>query len=200
MKITPELLSIPPHFSAPWSSIAALQSTLKQGERALLITLQNQTQVEITGLDETVITAIFDAHAKSVTKKPEDSTTLFADAMQHNPQQSKLPDLPSQVLERLGSIVKSLGFDEGTLIPSPEENCNCVYCQLSRSLGGEEDSPAKEEELTFRDWDIAQLEGKLYKVTSPLDPNEQYNVYLGTPLGCTCGHQDCEHIRAVLHT
>ena len=34
----------------------------------------------------------------------------------------------------------------------------------------------------------------------PLDPNEHYNVFLGTPLGCTCGEKDCEHIRAVLST
>ena len=56
------------------------------------------------------------------------------------------------------------------------------------------------EELQFKDWEIAQKDGKLYHVINPLDKNEYYDVFLGDPIGCTCGNKNCEHIRAVLST
>ena len=40
----------------------------------------------------------------------------------------------------------------------------------------------------------------LIVVTNPLDANEHYNVFLGDPIGCTCGQKNCEHIRAVLNS
>ena len=57
-----------------------------------------------------------------------------------------------------------------------------------------------EDDLKFRNWDIRQTADKLYAVTNPLDENEHYSVFLGTPLGCTCGEKNCEHIRAVLNS
>ena len=57
-----------------------------------------------------------------------------------------------------------------------------------------------DEDLAFRDWEIKQTTDEKYQVTNPLDANEQYNVFLGNPLGCTCGEKNCEHIRAVLST
>ncbi|MGH2612567.1 MAG: hypothetical protein ACRDFB_05905, partial [Rhabdochlamydiaceae bacterium] len=55
-----------------------------------------------------------------------------------------------------------------------------------------------DEDLKFRTWDIKQENDKLYSVTNPLDKKEHYNVFLGKPLGCTCGNKNCEHIQAVL--
>jgi hypothetical protein len=55
-----------------------------------------------------------------------------------------------------------------------------------------------DDDLKFRDWEIAQTEANLYSVTNPLDPSEHYSVFLGEPLGCTCGSKNCEHIKAVL--
>ena len=67
-----------------------------------------------------------------------------------------------------------------------------------------QDAPKEEivsdAELHFREWDIKQLEKQLYNVTNPLDTTEHYQVFLGTPLGCTCGKTNCEHIRAVLNS
>lgn len=204
MKITPHLLSIPPYFTAPWSSIAALQTIPQDDGMGLLITLQNDTQVEIPKLESNVLAQIFDAYGKAVqaaNTKSEDSTTMFADAMQHNSAQSGLPNLPPAVLEKLAIFVKSLGFDDASVMPTAQEGCNCVYCQLCRVMTeAPEEETVTDAELSFRDWEIAQVDGKLYKVTSPLDPNENYNVYLGAPVGCTCGQSDCEHIKAVLHS
>ena len=55
-------------------------------------------------------------------------------------------------------------------------------------------------DLVFRDWEIKELSNNLYTVTNPLDLNEHYNVFLGEPIGCTCGHKNCEHIKAVLQS
>jgi hypothetical protein len=62
----------------------------------------------------------------------------------------------------------------------------------------EEIEEVSDEDLKFRDWEIKQTAEQLYTVTNPLDANEHYNVFLGSPLGCTCGDKNCEHIRAVL--
>ena len=61
-----------------------------------------------------------------------------------------------------------------------------------------EEEIVSDEDLKFKTWDIVQTGEKLYDVTNPLDTKEQYHVYLGEPVGCTCGEQYCEHIRAVL--
>ncbi len=62
------------------------------------------------------------------------------------------------------------------------------------------DEDVSEEELKFKMWDIEEIDETLFKVTNPLDANEHYNVYLGNPIGCTCGKKNCEHIKAVLNT
>ena len=55
-----------------------------------------------------------------------------------------------------------------------------------------------DEELRFKTWEISQTNDKLYLVSNPIDANEHYSVYLGEPVGCTCGEKHCDHIRAVL--
>ena len=57
-----------------------------------------------------------------------------------------------------------------------------------------------EDDLKFRDWDIEQKSEELYEVTNPIDQNEHYQVFLGNPVGCTCGKKNCEHIRTVLNS
>ena len=46
--------------------------------------------------------------------------------------------------------------------------------------------------------EITQTGDKLFTVVNKLDPQENYHVYLGHPVGCTCGKQGCEHILVVL--
>jgi len=66
------------------------------------------------------------------------------------------------------------------------------------SQQGEGEEEVSDEDLTFQDWEVKQEGDKLYLVTNPLDRDERYRVFLGKPLGCTCGKTNCEHIRMVL--
>jgi len=212
MKITANFLSIPPYISVPWDEVAALQTEPKDNLFTLVVTLKNDTTVEVPNLPQSAITTIFDAHAKSlqpsfpmpfgfsIPVNGDGPVTAFGGGMEHNPDQANFPNLPPQLLEKLTVILKSLGIDAGNTLPRPEENCNCVHCQIVKSLGTPAEEPVAIEDLSFRDWEVTQLEGQLYKVTNPLDKNEHYEVFLGTPLGCTCGKNDCEHIKAALHT
>jgi len=132
--------------------------------------------------------------------------------LQHNPSQANTPELPPEILSKIVAITKIVAPDDSTTLPMPEANCNCVHCQISRAvhegtaqleetrhtiINTQEDS-VSDEDLTFRQWDICQTGNKLYTVVNRLDSKEKYSVFLGQPLGCTCGKQNCEHLLAVL--
>ena len=100
-------------------------------------------------------------------------------------------------------------------MPAAEPHCNCMYCQIARAFSDKESlvdqdtvNPEIEEavsdvELTFReDWIInpESSNKNLYLVINPSDEAEKYTVFLGKPIGCTCGEKNCEHIRAVLNS
>jgi len=143
--------------------------------------------------------------------------------LQHSSQQSNAPDLPQEVLQKVGSLIRTIGVDNASVLPSPEPHCNCPHCQIARALhaGLESDgsnpehigikkesadlgeTAQKEEEvlpgeLIFRDkWEINLIGDQIYKVTNPKDEKEYYNVFLGAASGCTCGKPNCEHVHAV---
>jgi len=229
MKITSKMLTIPPYVSVAWKDISSLHTkTDNLGQPiSLIITLRNMTQVEVPHLDNLALDEIFNAFSRhndqdklaesklmegpfpfsvplkqGIPNNPIHATTI------HNPQQADLPDLPPEVLEKITQIAKIFGLEDTSLLPKAEQHCNCVHCQIVRSMHEEAPPlpsiPAEEEislkDLSFRDWDIKQTADKLYTVANPLDTNEYYTVFLGDPLGCTCGHKNCEHIRAVLNT
>ncbi len=90
----------------------------------------------------------------------------------------------------------------------PEPHCNCPHCQVARSLHEEEneqerseeidlDQEVKDDELHFQEWEIEQKGDHLFSVTHRLD-QKSYNVYLGDPIGCTCGQEKCEHVKVAL--
>lgn len=126
-------------------------------------------------------------------------------AMQHNPDQANAPDLPDELLHKITGISKILAVDE-LMMPKAEPSCNCFHCQIARALNPQANAPQKkdeiesikDEELTFQQWNISQAGDNLFTVINRLDENEKYSVYLGNPLGCTCGKEGCEHIIAVL--
>lgn len=125
--------------------------------------------------------------------------------LQHNSEASDSPDLPKEVLEKIASLSKVIGFENPDNFPKAEPHCNCMHCQIMRVFHQEPEQEQHEEEvsdldLQFRDWDIRQAGENLYIVSNPLNCSEQYNVYLGNPVGCTCGQCNCEHIRAVLNS
>ena len=130
----------------------------------------------------------------------------FGSAMQHNPAQKNAPNLPDEMISKIAEVSRILAPDDPDQIPKPEPHCNCYHCQIARALNQNfqhEQEPCIEEnvsdeELQFDQWAITQTGDKLFNVANKLDQNENYSVYLGDPIGCTCGKPDCEHILAVL--
>lgn len=134
-------------------------------------------------------------------------------ALQHNPSYSDLPPLPPEIVSKIELLAKAVPVEEISNLLTPQPGCNCVYCQMSRILKKATNAPhdvpevtshesteeeVKEEELRFEQWEVRQIGDKMYQVTNKLDPKEHYSVYLGNPIGCTCGKPNCEHIVAVL--
>lgn len=64
MKITHKILSIPPHISTSWKNVSSLHLQEKDGEALLVVTLENDSIIEIPGLSEIIIKEIFEAHTK----------------------------------------------------------------------------------------------------------------------------------------
>lgn len=127
--------------------------------------------------------------------------------LQHNPENMNAPDIPGPILQKIASIAKVMAAEEAACLSKPEPHCNCMYCQIARAIHNEtttpidkepEEHPVSEDDLTFRQWDIVQTGDKLFNVINRLDGKEKYSVYLGHPVGCTCGKTGCEHIVAVL--
>lgn len=130
-------------------------------------------------------------------------------ALQHNSELGSAPDLPSDMLDKIAGVAKIMAPGEIDQMPKGEPHCNCPYCQIARAIHGEgfhtgmaeESEPAiDDEELSFREWDISQKDDNLYQVVNPLNQEERYSVFLGDPVGCTCGQSNCEHIVAVLRS
>jgi hypothetical protein len=130
------------------------------------------------------------------------------EVLQHNQSQANVPEMPAEVLEKITGMIKMMLQGDLSAFPKPEPHCNCPHCQVARSIHGIEktdeevgsEPTVSEEDLKFRDWDITRKGDQLYTVTNPLDPREHYSVYLGDPVGCTCGQSHCEHIKAVLYS
>lgn len=132
-------------------------------------------------------------------------------ALQHNYAQSNTPDLPPEILQKIAAVARIVAPDDVNALPKAEPHCNCVHCQIARAIHqgleqGQEIAPQEPEEevtaedLTFRQWIIEKTGENLYSVMNPLDETQHYSVYLGHPVGCTCGNQNCEHILAVLRS
>lgn len=130
--------------------------------------------------------------------------------LQHNPEAANSPPLPEEFIKKIAHLSKMLGFENLANLSKPEPHCNCTHCQImsilqnekpnqhyQEALDGEEVS---DEDLRFREWNIEQTGDNLYRVSNPFNAEEYFNVFLGKPVGCTCGKENCEHIRAVLHS
>ena len=138
----------------------------------------------------------------------------FGSSLLHNSAQANMPNLPEEVLNKIAAIAKIIAPGDIQNMPKPEPHCNCPHCQIARAIHSQspeeiveatpsilvqkEEEVISEQELTFQQWEITQTDNKLYSVANRLDLLEKYNVYLGEPVGCTCGISGCEHILAVL--
>ena len=225
-KIDEKGLIYPPYISTSWKNVLSLS----MGEKGLVIELVGGRKVILLNLDPKITEQIYDAHAKFLENESLRNNSrsfisgeeqafgfpikigsggidFIGSAMQHNSESANMADLPPEVLNKIINVAKALGIDESATLPKPEPHCNCVHCQVAKALyiasGFIEENLEEEvgdEELTFKTWEIQQKSDKLYIVTNPLDEKELYNVYLGDPIGCTCGEKNCEHIKAVLNS
>lgn len=233
MKITNRFLHLPPFISTPWINV----STLYMKELALIVVLNDNSQVAVPNLTQEIVEEIFNAYAAFLeTEKQaiphkgqfviqsQSSTgpvkgqgklnfnTLDASGMvmQHNPQEANTPEFPPEVLEKITAIAKIVAPDDVKSIPEAVDLCNCPHCQIARairkSLGiieakvevEQTEEIIKDQDLAFQQWTIKQSGENLFDVTNKLDINEVYHVFLGNPVGCTCGKSGCEHMLAVL--
>jgi hypothetical protein len=187
-------------------------------QSTLIALLVNGTEIEIPNLSAVALEEIFDAHAKSVEEetfvqknpfnlslpfKMGDSSHFLSSSLEHSPEQADAPLIKPEILRKIVALTKAFGMTDLTFLSPSEPHCNCTYCQLARAMNGDttqmdDMEEISDDDLKFRDWEIAQTEANLYSVTNPLDPSEHYSVFLGEPLGCTCGSKNCEHIKAVL--
>lgn len=161
MKLTPQLLSIPPYISTAWKNVAALHTEIEGDELILVVTLSNGIQIQIPELDQSSLEAIFTTHARYIEalrapmnsfKTPlkhiipsEELPSLFpfpdsmsfggpGAALQHDATQSDAPDLPKELLRQVSLFSKTLGIQDPAIAPQPEPHCNCLHCQIARAL------------------------------------------------------------------
>ncbi|MBA2369276.1 MAG: hypothetical protein H0V82_09675 [Candidatus Protochlamydia sp.] len=234
MKVTEKIFSITPYISTTWSQIAALHMkgsnlavTLVDGDTILIPNLSPETitlifqhhsmhlekeqppvqvQKELFSGNQ-VLKELLDPQGEPgfrMTFGPLDGLNT---ALQHNPSQANAPDLPPEIIQKIGAIAHIIAPSDEASLPQPELFCNCFHCQIARAINAstqpisgqnEEQEVVTEDDLNFQEWSITQTGTQLFSVTHRLDALEKYNVFLGDPVGCTCGIQGCEHILAVL--
>lgn len=235
METGDKFLSLPPHVSVSWKNVRSLHM---EGPD-LVVTLVDGRSIVVPKPEGQVVENVFAAHAKFLNTPLGGDIRLpppgkipfpeilegggqmpfrlgiggmdgFQQALQHNPEQAHMKDLPRELTDKIAAISKVIvpGGDMNS-IPKGEPHCNCMYCQIARAiergLTGKEPEEVVEEEVTnedlrFRDWNIVSCGENMYMVTNPLNHLEEYRVFLGTPVGCTCGQKDCEHLLAVLRS
>ncbi len=230
IRITEKLLCLPPFLSTTWEQVRYLKLEIdKAGHEVLVICMSDGGIVRLLDINEKLLSAIFEGHLRFLEERAKASVVQHAlghfeqmlahlksgiltpenvaDLLSHNAEHAGLPPLPKEVLDKITQVAHWITPQEASAMPHPEEGCNCVHCQIARTIqekvsstdemGGEE---VKLEELSFRDWIVQEMGDKLYQVTNPDNPQDQYSVFLGSPIGCTCGMKDCEHIKTVLNT
>ncbi len=130
--------------------------------------------------------------------------------LEHNPGHAQLPPLPAEMIDRIQVLANIIPKEDLAAMSPPIAGCNCLYCQIQRIIRSKEPSieighadkeeVVEDQELQFSEWSVTPIADKLYKVNNKLDPHEEYQVFLGDPMGCTCGKPHCEHIIAVLRS
>lgn len=233
IKINNKIISIPPYISTHWSRVSGMYM-----KGSTLSLMMNQGElISIPDLSKEILQQIFQAHAayldqessstslacetpglKSLFGQMADTSIRLAvsslDGLetisQHNPDQSDAPDLPQELLVKLGTFSELVPPGKELILPKAEPFCNCFHCQVTRALHHETIAVKEElielvadQELEFQQWNITQIGNHLYTVSNKLETQEAYQVYLGHPVGCTCGkggNDGCEHIVAVLRS
>jgi hypothetical protein len=148
-----------------------------------------------------------------LTKLGTNALSSLGKALEHDPNTTNLPELPPDMVKKVQMLLNIIPKEDILSMPEGEPGCHCMYCQINKILreslkihetskpdivaeGEIED--VEEKDLEFSEWIVEPIQDKLYKVTNKLDHQEEYRVFLGDPIGCTCGKPHCEHVLAVL--
>jgi hypothetical protein len=226
MIINDKILSLPPYLSTSWKNVISVQVQPRPFGHSLIIELVTGNRVEIPNVEQSIIEKVFFNHTRALDQENklsehrlitaaipfnfpevEGMMSVLGSFMSHNIEQKNTPPLPAEILDKLKSVLKGLQSENDALLHAFEPGCNCPYCQVMRAASDTEINSANstseeevvsEKDLSFKTWDIKAEGNKIYTVTNPLDNKEYYTVFLGHPLGCTCGSKGCEHINAVL--
>lgn len=233
MLINREVFSLPPYISTSWGHVIALFMQ----EATLVVVLSDGTTIKVPRLSADVVEKIFAAHAGYLEEQShkehsshEGGTIAqilempfrlnlshlegLTTAMQHNPEQANMPDLPEEMLNKIGAITKLAGLNDPQQLPKAEPHCNCIHCQIARAIhkgvDSDDEIPAEKpkpkpssvviEIPETEKWLVEQTDEHVYKVTNSENTEEFYKVYLGAEVGCNCGKHGCEHILAVLRS
>ena len=136
-------------------------------------------------------------------------------ALEHDPNNANLPELPPDLVKKVEVLLTVIPKEDILSMPEGLPGCHCMYCQINRILRESvlsketdvpdilaegQSEPVEEKDLVFSEWIVESIGEKLYKVTNRLDPSEGYRVFLGEPIGCTCGKPHCDHVLAVLRS
>lgn len=238
MKINNKMISIPPYISTSWNYVdglymkgATLVITLFGGEsvnvpglkpeiiEAIFVAHAESLEEEITqnsvSKTDSLLNLPFNSSLFSQAMPLGESAFQFGvssmdglGAMQHNPAQADAPDLPLEILQKIGAIVKIVAPEEVVTNTAPVQDCNCPHCQITRALSASNDeifssilhSKDVQPEVAER-FQIQQCNENLYTVIDTEIPSRpEFKVFLGSPVGCTCGEEKCKHIVAVLQS
>lgn len=135
--------------------------------------------------------------------------------LEHDPNNSHLPPIAEEMKKKILLLLNVVPKEDILAMPTPVLGCNCMYCQINRTLregigihesdleenrDQENDDTVDEKDLEFSEWNVTPISEKLFLVRNKLDEHEEYRVFLGNPIGCTCGKANCEHIVAVLRS
>ncbi len=64
MKITQDILSLPPYISTAWKNVASLHLENQSNEDVLVVTLHNGARIEIPSLEAPLLEMIFSTHVR----------------------------------------------------------------------------------------------------------------------------------------
>lgn len=235
MLINREVFSLPPFISTSWGHIKALYMQ----EDQLVVCLSEGIIIKIPSIPANLLEKIFQSHAEYITEQAKANSlkrrrrepdlftamdaplrigsismeNMVSNAYQHNPEQSDMPDIPPEILEKIVNVTKLL-MPEGDLqIPKAEPHCNCLFCQMSRAIHQEMEQaeviPPQQEETKMlpvadtlpTQWVIESIGEHCYEVYQQEAPSTKFKVFLGEgQVGCNCGQQGCDHILAVLRS
>ncbi len=132
-------------------------------------------------------------------------------ALQHDFEYSKIPNFPKEILDKISLLTLSMEIKDIHILPKEEPHCNCPHCQIVRSMKSDIekrhvtiedcwDEDVSDADLHFKSWIIYPEKNKTYKIIHPDQRHESYLVHLGSPVSCSCGSSQCEHIKAVLNS